>query len=193
MLVTNNHGVFTITGQLADGAPINQTTPITEGYFLPLFANPYNKTGLLHGWLDFGVYRGPAAPTNYNELVWIKKAAKTGLYRDGFTNHSVIVEGSIWTNEPATLFMPSPLTLQVFGGPLPVPQVIAVSFDASGALSKLSPGGVVAGGIKLKSGLITIGFGTPTTLGYGTYLQTQQAGGGFFLGTATAGGLTLKP
>ncbi|HWD19738.1 MAG TPA: choice-of-anchor tandem repeat GloVer-containing protein [Verrucomicrobiae bacterium] len=181
LLITNHAGLFTITGQLADGTSVNQTTPLSEGFFLPLYASLYNKTGVFIGWLDSD---GGVLLTNAQPMAWIKKPAKSGAYAAGFTN-SPALQGSAWKNEAPALFAPNPLNLQIAGG-----QNFTLQAGPSGVLTNLS-GGSFTGSMALKSGLVTFKFGPHATNSFGVFLQSQQIGGGFFLAPAGGGAWTM--
>ena len=77
-LITNKAGTATITGALADGTSFNQTVPVSQQGYVPLYASLYAGRGLLTGWinLDFPNKAGVG-------LTWIHPTRTTGFTRMG--------------------------------------------------------------------------------------------------------------
>ncbi|HTA30878.1 MAG TPA: hypothetical protein VK731_10345, partial [Candidatus Cybelea sp.] len=195
--MTNNQGMVTFRGALADGAAFNQTVAVSSLGHLPVYASLYNHAGLLLGWLNLA--NGSPAGV----LVWIREASHTSpAYPGGFTNN-VQVLGSPWTNPPPgmpALMMPNG-QLNVAGADGLSPQLsFAVQVNTRNALVKIaqgSPSNSLTGSINPKTGVLTLAFGNDTgratIQALGAVLQNTTNAGGFFAGKTSAGSITLAP
>jgi hypothetical protein len=186
-------GILTISGALADGIAVNQTVPVSTVGTVPVFANLYNDTGLITGWLDLS---GSAPSGN---LTWIKKASKSGRYREGFTN-TVVAQGSAWTNRsPAAAINLSAGQLNLSGGTLASTLSYTVTITKTNELKVTSgsTSNALTGSINPKTGVLTLSFvtkrGKPRTVGKGVVLQATTNGAGFFLDPTNAGSIILDP
>ena len=65
------NSVVSLSGALADNAPISQVVPISKNGNIPLYISLYNNTGLLEGWVNVagGVVTG--------NLTWIRPSGIT--------------------------------------------------------------------------------------------------------------------
>ena len=124
-LLTNNPAIggvlpsITFAGALADGTPISPNMQIGEDNTIPVYVNPYTTLapGLLFGSLNLANTPGFPAPSG--QLTWIKKASPAGLFAAGFTNASLPVFGSPWSNSvPLSAVIPPNSTLTLSGGGL---------------------------------------------------------------------------
>ena len=196
MLMTNHKGDFTLSVTLADGTSFSQAVPVSGAGVLPVYGNLYGGTGLLLGWI--GLKSGSPA----GNLAWIKPATRsTALYTNGFTNLSLAVEGSPWTNPlPHTAAIDLATgQLDIAGESLRTNLTFNVAVSNNNALVKLpgSPTNSLTGSINPKTGLLTVTFGNgagrATTAGKGAVLQHETNAAGFFLGKTNAGSILLQP
>ncbi len=193
MLITNHNGSVTVSGALADGTGFNQTAPIGVSSEVPVYANLYGKTGLLLGWL--GLSKGVVEPET--PMTWIKPAARSGIYTDGFTN-MLLATGSGWTNPPAKTSAVSLAdgTLTISNGSPGLDFALAITNDAVVKTSSL-PTNSLTGTIAPKTGLLQITFGNgagkATSVGFGAMLQDSTNGGGYFVTKTNAGVILLTP
>jgi hypothetical protein len=132
-------------------------------------------------------------------LDWIKKAARAGRYKNGFTN-VVIVQGAGWTNEahaPAINLSGGQLILT--GGTLAAPINYTVAVTRTNSIIKLggSATNSLSGSINPRTGVFTVHFGNgerrAITAGQGVILQDTTNGAGFFLDATNAGTVILDP
>jgi hypothetical protein len=193
VLLAKHAGVLSLSGALADGAAFTQNVPVDETGQAPVFANLYGRTGLLMGWVNMA---GGALAGN---LDWIKPAARSGLYSNGFTN-VVIAQGSSWTNQSPAAAIDLPVgQLNLSGGNLSSPLSFVVAVSNENALTILpgSPTNALTVSINPKTGLLTAifdnGAGGAKTIGKGAVLQETTNAAGFFLDKTNAGSVILEP
>jgi hypothetical protein len=200
-LVTDQAGLITLSGALADGASYNQTVPVSRTGDLPVYAVLYTNTahpdpGLLLGWINLTNLQA-AAPSN--ALAWIKKPSPSPThYTNGFTN-ILFSQGALWTNPPGK----TP-AISLSNGLLVISNTdlnltftnIAVSNNTLANLSVL-PTNSLTGSINPKTGLLTLTFadgnGNATNRAYGVFLQNNTNAAGFFLTPTNAGSFNLLP
>jgi uncharacterized repeat protein (TIGR03803 family) len=204
-LVTNDAGLATFSGALADGTSFSQTVPVSRSGDLPIYARLYTNTastnasanpGLLLGWINLTDLQA-AAPAN--ALAWIKKPYNApARYANGFTN-ILSVQGALWTNPPA-----GTSAISLTNGQLVISNTglflnftnIVVSNNTLTNLGVL-PTNSVTGSINPKSGLLTLTFansnGNATNSASGAILQNTATAGGFFLTLTNAGSFNLRP
>jgi len=192
-LITNHAGTARITGALADGTVLSQTAPVSQGSYVPIYANLYASNGLLLGWLDLDVTN-----TTGNNLTWIHPVTTNGLYQNGFTNilPASQIQLSLWTNPPGDIDLLANLSMLETIYDTNALTNIAVTTSASGEVTGTS----VSGSIKLKTGLfkVTIGSGASKVTGYGAVLLNATNGnatnsGGYFLTPQDAQAIELEP
>ncbi|HEV7928425.1 MAG TPA: hypothetical protein VGR14_23935, partial [Verrucomicrobiae bacterium] len=193
--INNHDSMVTLSGALADGTSFNQTVAVSQTGDLPVYANLYNHTGLLLGWIN--VANGSPA----GSLAWIRKSSTTSpAYPNGFSNN-IQVLWSPWTNPPpgvAAIVMPNG-QLNISGADQLPPQLsFNVQVNTRNALIKMagtSPPNSLTGSINPKTGVLTVVFGNgtgpTTTHGLGAVLQDTANAGGFFVGKTNAGSITL--
>jgi len=195
MLITNHNGSVILSGALADGTAFNQAPPLGVMGDIPVYASLYGNAGLLLGWL--GLSNGTAAAES--PMVWIKPAARTGIYSGGFTNY-LSVMGSGWTNPPPKTSAVSLLdgSLSITNASLDLTFMVSITnnsvVETSGAAN---PPNSLKGTVAPKTGLLTITFGNgtgnATTVGFGAILQNSTNGGGYFVTRTNAGAILLSP
>jgi hypothetical protein len=194
MLITNHNGSVTFSGAVADGATFSQTAPLGVSGDVPVYYGKfYGNTGLLLGWL--GLSNGTVEVET--PMGWIRPAAGSGLYNNGFTN-LLTVTGSGWTNPPAGV----PAT-SLSGGTLTITNSsVVLDYDVSITNNTVvkngsSPTNILSGKIVPTTGLLQITFGNgtgaATTVGYGAWLQDSNSGGGYFVTKTNAGFIQLLP
>jgi hypothetical protein len=181
--ITNHAGTVKITGAMADGTVLSQSTTASQDGRVPVYAKLYGGKGLVLGWINLDL-------TNFDGtgLTWIHPAERTGLYRGGFTN--VVLTNNLrlaaWTTQPSdvsffNVFSIAP-TIYEFG------QDILVT-NRAGKL--FGPG--VAGTFNLKTGVfkITVGSGSSKVTGYGA--SEGIRGGGYYLTKTNAEAVIIVP
>lgn len=193
LLITNHNGAVTLSGALADGTALNEAPPLGVLGDIPVYANLYANGGLLLGWLGLS----NATVEAESALAWIKPAARTGLYAEGFTNY-LLVSGSGWTNPPAKEFA-IPLvdgSLLITNTSLDLNFTVSITNDTL-VKSSNAPTNSLTGTVAPKTGLLTITFGNgvgrATTIGHGVILQNSTNGGGYFVTTTNSGAVILTP
>jgi hypothetical protein len=196
MVLTNHLGTVALTGAMADGTPYSQSVPWSGNGDLPIYGNFYENSGLLQGW----IHLQSGAPTG--SLVWIKEASHfNAQYVNGFTNLTVSLVGSTWTNPPAKT---AAIELQkgqlnITGGGLLSPLQFNVGVSNNNMLIKLtgSATNTLTGTITPKTGLFTLDFGNgdgkAITQATGVILQNTTNAGGYFLGKTNTGAFYLQP
>jgi len=207
-LLTNNAGTaavlpsVTITGMLADGTTISQTVGIGEDNGIPVFPSPFTSSsnGLLFGRLNLS--STPTVPGPTGDLTWIRKASATGLFKAGFTNPAVAVQGSPWLNSVPFLLPPNAqLVLSNYGAPTPLPALYVSVANKTNLVSVATSPYYTSGSINTNTGQLTITFtnyGVRVT-GRGAFLQDAGFGDGFFVmppasaSPTNAGSISLQP
>jgi len=187
-LITNRAGTARITGALADGTVLSQSVPVSQGSYVPIYANLYGTKGLLLGLINLDV-------TNITgvSLTWIHPVTTHGLYQNGFTN--VLLTNQIplspWTNPPGNIGLLTNLAILDTIYDTNVLSNYSVSVSPSGAIGPPP----VSGSINFKTGFlkVTIGSGANKTNGYGAVLLNAANGGGYFLTTSNAQAIDLGP
>jgi hypothetical protein len=196
-LVTNTGSMLNLGGMLSDGTPFSLSAPINEQNEFPVYASLYGNAGLLLGTMSLTAGESSAAP-NSAGMAWIKPKQATGLYAKGFSA-ALSVAGSPWTNSPAVLtnLFPTGAELTFSGGGLASNLVCTVQFSPSNTLERVSGStNFILGSINRANGLMTVTFANDSgkkVTASGALLQNTAQGGGFFLGAANAGTITLAP
>jgi uncharacterized repeat protein (TIGR02543 family) len=187
-LITNHADAANITGALADGAVFNQTAPVSQDGYVPIYANLYAGKGLLLGWINLDL-------TNTADvgLTWIRPKHASGLYTNGFTD--VLPAGQIllsqWTNSPGNFDELTNLSLLETINDTTVGTNLVVNITALGKVT----GPLASGAITPKTGVftVTLGSGPAKVTGHGAILLNAGYGGGYFLTKTTAGAVILAP
>jgi uncharacterized repeat protein (TIGR02543 family) len=190
-LITNSAGTARdpaaatakITGALADGTAFNQTVPVSQDGYVPIYADLYSGKGLLLGWINL------KTNTAGISLTWIHPETHSGLYQNGFINvlstNQILL--SQWTDPGnfGSLYNLSELaTINDTN--------IITSITVSIAGGKVS-GQSVTGTVAPKTGLLTVTI--YKVAGHGAILinGTNISGGGYFLTKTAAGAIKLGP
>jgi uncharacterized repeat protein (TIGR02543 family) len=178
-LITNKSGTAVITGALADGVALNESTSVSGDGYVPVYANLYNGKGLLLGWINL------VTNASDESLTWAHPTARSGLYTNGFTN--VALSGQLllsqWTNPPANLGL---LTNLYING------TNAIPVEITGDTIK---GTDVVGTVNNKTGLltVTIGSGPSKITAHGAIVLSQPLGRGYFTTKTNAQAISLGP
>jgi uncharacterized repeat protein (TIGR03803 family) len=172
----------TLTGALADGTPFSQTVAVGEDNGLTFFIAPYTSpnNGIVIGQLSLS--NSPTAPAPNGSLTWIRKGTTAGLFRGGFTNTPLPVQGSFWSNSLSSPYFQLVLT---GGGLTNSPVTISVMVNGTNLVPM--GGTSIIGNVNTNTGLFTITFangGAQTARG--AYLQDMQSGNGFFVLPSTS-------
>jgi hypothetical protein len=194
-LLADHGGSVTISGNLADGTPFNQTVPASVSNDIPVYASLYNKTGFLLGWLNLTNFDSTNV-TQSDELMWIKltQPSTTGLFPAGFTN-LLITDGAIWSNLTALSLVPSN-SLVISNGPINLDYTVTVQNNNKLVNAGSTPTNSLTGTVNLKNGLLQISFGNgdarSTTMGRGAVLQNSTNAGGYFVTKTNSGIIILN-
>ena len=187
-LLTNHDGHLILSGALADGAAFSQSVPIAASGSAPIYASLYGNAGLLLGWINLA----GGAPQGETNLTWIKPAARSGLYTNGF-NNPLSVQGSAWS--AAAAFSLSAGTLTISNSTLDLTYQVAVSDNT--VTAKSGPANSLRGAVNRNTGALKVifgnGAGNATTTGFGACLQSETNAGGFFVSKTNAGAILLAP
>ncbi len=193
-LLTNHNGSVKITGALADGTAFSQSTPVSAGGYIPLYASLYGNKGLLLGWLNLD-------PTNASGPVyWVHPALRTGLFTNAFSATNPITL-SPWTNfsqagELPTNAVPTNLTVvEMTNGVATATNVFSLTISNNFRLGGQGPE-ALGGTLNGKTGLLTVtlGSGANKQTGYAVILpDTTNASGGYFVTRTNSGAILLKP
>jgi hypothetical protein len=185
-LITNHAGTARITGSLADGTALAQTVPVSEGGYVPVYANLYSGKGLLLGWINL-----ESIATNGVGLTWIHPGTHSGLYTNGFTNVLMTnqIQLSQWTKPQNFDALTNLMFLDTINGDGLLPG-IGISVTNSGKLK----GTAVSGSVTPATGLVTLTYGAEASkvTAHGAMLDVTN-GGGFFLTKTNAEAIQLGP
>jgi hypothetical protein len=199
-LITNyagtarNPGAATakITGALADGTAFNQTVPVSQDGYVPIYVNLYASKGLLLGWINLDLTNTAGV-----SLTWIHPRRTTGLYENGFTN--VLLANQIllspWTNSPSNILAATNLSILDTINDTNALMDFTVTISNNFKLGEVSGPTPLKGSINPKTGLlkVIVGSGATETTGYGAVLLNATNGGGYFLTKTNAGAIILEP
>ncbi len=188
VLLTNHLGSLILKGALPDGSAFSQSVPIGKFGNVPLFASLYGNAGFVLGWINLA----NGTPQGESNLIWIKPAARSGLFTNGFTNW-LSVQGSTWVaDDPLPL---SSATLSISNSSLDLTYQVALSNNT--VLTQSGPANSLRGALNPKTGALKLifgdGDGKATAAGYAAFLQDQTNAGGFFVTKTNAGSISLQP
>jgi hypothetical protein len=188
-------GLATLTGVLADGTPVSQTTMLSKSGQWPLYAPLYTGRGSLLGWLNFT--NTPGGDLD-GLLSWIRPVQPSStLYTMGFGMITEAV-GSLYTKPPAgarTLNFANGI-VALSDGNLSANFTNQVQLTANNKVVNLGDNGLNLS-LNLANGLMAGKAQDPATGKYlsfkGIVLQKQNAGGGFFLNQNQSGEIYFGP
>ena len=192
-------GKLVLSGYLADGTSLSQSTTVSKDGRWPLYASLYSGKGSVYSWLFFTNY--PPADLLGGQLSWSKPALGTATkyYPLGFTEENMMVEGSRYVAPTNSTMRAINLTngmVSFAGGNLSAPFTNLVVLTPKNLVTNAStnlltfsltiPSGVYSGSVAVP--------GTKTTLSFkGALLQDENGGYGYFLGTNQSGRVLLEP
>ena len=184
---------LTLSGTLADGSPLSQSTTVGTNGLWPLYASPYNGHGLLTAWMGLN--------TN-NSVLWIKQPVTNDrYYSNGFTlvSSTALERYAAPTGSQRPVSWTNALAI-IGGGNLPGWLTNQIAYtnnqlrSLGGSISNLSLS------LSTGNGSFTGSFlppGSRTTANVkGVLLQTNSPatfGGGWFLGTNQSGFFIIVP
>jgi hypothetical protein len=191
-------GNVVLSGSLADGTPVSQSTTVSQNGWWPLYSWLYGGKGSVFSWVSFVTNAPPSG-----QFSWIKPAlpvASTKFYPQGFTN-LVMAEVAHYvapTNATTRVIDLTNGVLSFEGGNLLAPfsnNVVLTAnnlvTNAPSSTNKLTFSLTVASGVF--SGTVAVP-GTRTTNTFkGTMNQEEEEGYGYFLGTNRSGRVLLRP
>jgi hypothetical protein len=188
-------GGITFGGSLADGTAVNQTSSVSKDGYWPLYLSLYNGYGSLWGWNYFSNGIIVSLP-NFS---WINatNSSKTALYRSGFTNQGVSVNGSLYAASQA---LPVDMNVILGGGNLPLVitnGVICNVNDKITLTNSLDETNKLTLTVNKTTGVISGSFANPSnpkqTIKVNGVIEKGQAiAQGFFLGTNQSGVFLLQ-
>lgn len=182
-------GMATVAGKLADGSAITCTSQVTGQHELPVYFSLYATKGSAYGTLSF-----LAAHDFEGDIKWFKAAnPKDLLYAAGFETTAKSSGAAFVSPGRGTKAINIATgSLDLSDGGLTSPNSSTFDFTSSNAFVFSLPNSYAAKlALSLSTGLLTGEFRHPATNKvvklYGTVLQNQNAGGGYFLGVAQGG------
>lgn len=176
-------GQIKMTGSLADGTKVSQSTVSTVNGQWPLYVSLYAGQGQVFGWLSF-TNSGIGGDAN-----WIKNAIpNAAFYPNGFQT-DIQVLGSIYNRSAAPLIGFASGMIVLTDGNLPA------SLTNNATVNGASATGDNSLTLKLTSGngMFKGTVGNPKISFNGVFLQNQNFGSGYFLGTDQSGGVFFGP
>ncbi|MGP8197902.1 MAG: hypothetical protein ACLQU4_00185 [Limisphaerales bacterium] len=178
----SSSGRITLTGILADGTTISQSSVVSQDGYWPMYVRLYSGKGSLWGWNYFN----NNYITNASMLSWINAAnsSKTAVHRLGFTNQQATLTGGLYTPSE-TLPAGLAVSLQDSNFTLMIPNLAENTNKLTLKTNKTT--GVISGS-----------FANPDDPKQiikfnGVILQGQTNAQGYFLGTDQSGAFTLAP
>ena len=192
-LTVSDAGALRMSGLLADGSRMTQSTSLSKDGQWPFYVSLYKGKGSVLGWIHF-----VSTETNNvsGDVSWIKSAGvKDKFFPAGFTN-DVVLSGSHFTSAnhvPVLNFSNGILTWS--DGNLSVPFVSSVTLNKNKIIAPASSAKTSLT-INAGSGLVSGSFIHPETNKRtaikGVVLQQQNIAEGFFLGRDSSGTMALE-
>lgn len=192
--VTANR-VVKMVGKLGDGQPFTPVAAtISKDGFFPLYASPSNQAVL--GWVHFT--NAPQRELT-GDLVWMRAGSVNGVCDGSFTNGIELVASGYTPpayKQRGIFITNGTIILNEGNLPNPITNQLIIS-DANKFKLITTNGSMKSLAFAPASGLLKATFvhpdkpGKPTPVS-GIYLQNQNYGGGFFVGTNQTGPLLLK-
>jgi hypothetical protein len=189
-------GSATVSGILADGTTISSSASLSQDGFLPVFASLYSGKGTFFGWLKIT----NQARCDVSGLVeWIKPGLgqhAVMYYPGGFTNLARVI-GSVYHESnavPVLALDTAALTLSQGNLPSVISNGIVLGKGNKITSTNRTLKVTVTAATGLFQGSVSNTFAAKNlrTLNFrGAFLQKQNAGVGFFLGTNQSGVLAI--
>ncbi|PWU20067.1 MAG: hypothetical protein C5B50_04850 [Verrucomicrobia bacterium] len=184
--VVNQAGRVRISGSLADGTKIAQSTVLSKEGQYPLFVPLYGGLGSLLGWISFS-----STDTNdlYGAVVWTKpQMPKATYYSDGFTNDTFATG---WHYSPGPLHATN-LAVVLVGGDLAQPLTNYFAVRSNGSVPATNGASL---NFSLSSGTFAghIPNGRQPFSFSGVAVTNLTQGSGYFRGPTLTGQALLVP
>ncbi|SPE59073.1 putative Lysyl endopeptidase [Verrucomicrobia bacterium] len=193
-VTVSSTGKLTLSGALADGTVLNQSTGISKTGLWPLYVPLYRGLGLVQGWLGFNT--NPPSSGVQGTVAWARPSqASSKLYAAGFTNESLLASGSLFSAAVPVINLVTGAVLFA-GGDLSAPFTNVVTLGSNSQAKDDSTNRITltfARSTGLFSGMVTVPGTTHSVPFHGAVLQNAAAGYGYFLGTNQSGSVTLGP
>jgi hypothetical protein len=196
-------GNITMTGSLADGTSISQTSVVSKDGYWPFYVSLYGGNGSLWGWNQFTnriIQTAVRSDTPSLGLSWnnFGNSSARALYGSGFTNQEARLTGGLYV---PTSTLPDALNATLIGGNLPfgiTNQVAISSSDVIALQNPLDETNKLELTVTKSTGLISGSFANPanpkqTIKVNGVILQGQTNAQGYFLGVSQSGTFRLAP
>jgi hypothetical protein len=183
-------GKIKLTGSLADGTKLSQSAVASANGEWPLYASLYRGQGQLLGWL---LFTNSGQKNVVGDVSWIKAAVPSAkFYPNGFDLDLQSI-GSIYNPAAAPLIGFTSGVITLTGGNLAsdITENVSVTGASVIATNKLS--------LKLSASKGTFKGSTPNppakaSISFnGVFLQNQNFGSGYFLGTNQSGRIFFGP
>jgi hypothetical protein len=186
-------GNVTWSGALADGSKVTQKSTLSAESIWPLYASLYSGKGCILGWIQ--LTNGSVG----GDVVWVKPAASSKYYPDGFTNLINSV-GSPYQKPPAgtrVLNWNDGLgQFSVNGGGVSGSLTNDIRLELNNRVTNLS-GSKLTLSITTSSGMFRGAFVDPDSHKsepfQGVLFQDSNIGVGYFLGSDRSGEIWLGP
>jgi hypothetical protein len=177
-------GAVTLTGSLADGTAISQSSAVSQQGYWPMYVSLYGGKGSLWGTNIFT----NGTVTNVSAISWINEtnSSKTALYRSGFTNQNATLTGGIYDSSNA---LPTDLaaTMQETNPAITITVTNLSENTNELTLKTNKTTGVITGSFAYP------GSSKPTVKIHGIILQNETNAQGYFLGPNHSGTFSLGP
>jgi hypothetical protein len=182
-------GKLNLTGSLADATKLTQSAVVGANGEWPLYVSPYGGQGQLLGWLTF-TNAGPESVGG--DVSWIKNPIATAKFYPGGFNFDTHATGSIYNPALTPLINFTTGILILTDGNLASPITNNIPINGTSAtgpnvtFSLSASKGTFKGSFTNPSGNSKIPFN-------GVFLQNQNFGSGYFLGTSQSGRVFFGP
>jgi hypothetical protein len=193
-LLIDRAGNIVFNGRSADGQRLSQAVPVSPSGEWPLYAALYTGKGSILSWLTFT--NDGVAPVS-GLLSWIKSpSTATAFYRAGFSNELTIAGSRYAGSTTNRVIRMDYGEVIATDGNLSVAVTNTVRLTPTSTIS-VSPNTGFTMLLDRTTGLFSGSFRVPgtavTRTFYGSLLQNQDAGFGYFLGSNQAGEIRFVP
>jgi hypothetical protein len=183
-------GKVKLTGSLADGTKFSQSAVISANGQWPFYVSLYKGSGQVLGWLTV---TNSGLENVGGDVNWIKAAIPTAkFYPNGFDFHTHAT-GSIYNSASAPLINFSSGMVILTGGNLPNAITNFVTINGTSATGANSTSLNLSASKGTFKGSVANPFAKGKISFSGTFLQNQNFGSGFFLGTSESGRVFFGP
>ena len=183
-------GKVKFTGSLADGTKLSQSTTVSARGQWPFYASLYRGQGQIIGWL---LVTNSEVTNVDGNVSWIKGSVPSAKYYPNGFDLEARATGSIYNAAAVPLLGFSDGVLSLAGGNLSHPIDTSVTVNGTGAsgtngatLKLSASNGTFNGSIMNPANNAKIPFA-------GVFLQNQNFGAGYFLGTNQSGRVLFNP